>query len=187
MRDSLEAEIWTVMRTEQGNTVLLRSLQDDRVVPIYVGHLESQSILIGLGQITIGRPLTHDLLIAILKKTGYKLEKVVVSGIKNNTFLAELHVSGRDYPPDSPLILDARPSDAMGLAIRQKCPIFVNTAVLEETGINGETVLLENEICSRRRIIQQELRDAVAGEEYERAAELRDLLVFLDEEGTDEN
>ncbi|MDR2304895.1 MAG: bifunctional nuclease family protein [Treponema sp.] len=187
MNESLEAEIWTIIKTEQGNTVLLRPLQDDRVVPIYIGRLESQSILIGLGEFSIVRPVAHDLLISLLKKTGYKLEKVVVSDIKNNAFLAELHISGRDYPRDKPLILDARPSDAMGLAVRQKCPIFINAAVLDETGINGETVLMENEISSRRRIIRQELQEAVASEEYERAAELRDLLVFLDEEHTDEN
>ncbi|MDR1175965.1 MAG: bifunctional nuclease family protein [Treponema sp.] len=187
MKESLEAEIWTIMKTEQGNTVLLRPLQDDRVVPIYIGHLESQSILIGLGEVSVTRPLTHDLLINLLKKTGYKLEKVVISDMKNNTFLAELHISGGNYPRDKPLILDVRPSDAMGLAVRQKCPIFVNAAVLEETGIDGETVLMENEISSRRRIIRQELQEAVAGEEYERAAELRDLLVFLDEGHADGN
>jgi protein-arginine kinase activator protein McsA len=75
----------------------------------------------------------------------------------------------------------------MGLAVRQKCPIFINAAVLDETGINGETVLMENEISSKRRTIQQELQEAVADEEYERAAELRDLLVFLDEEHADGN
>jgi bifunctional DNase/RNase len=61
----VEAEIWTIARTEQGNAVLIRPIGSESAVPIFMGQLEAQSILIGLGSVPMPRPLTHDLFIKI--------------------------------------------------------------------------------------------------------------------------
>jgi bifunctional DNase/RNase len=64
----VEAEIWTVVRTDKGNAVLVKPIGSERAVPIFIGQLEAQSILIGLGSVPMPRPLSHDLFISVLEK-----------------------------------------------------------------------------------------------------------------------
>ncbi|MDR2759501.1 MAG: bifunctional nuclease family protein [Spirochaetaceae bacterium] len=199
MQKMIEVEIWTIIRTEQGNAVLLRPLQSELSVPIFIGISESQAILIGLGGMSFPRPLTHDLLIDLIHRVGLKLIRTEVYDIKDNTFLARLHLNGGGYPPDSPLILDSRPSDAIALALRCKCPIFVAQKVVTIAGVPvdifinapGENPAFpsegkfeerseSSEKNLRRLALQTELEGAVANEEYERAAKLRDALILLD-------
>ncbi|MDR2629338.1 MAG: bifunctional nuclease family protein [Spirochaetaceae bacterium] len=199
MRKMREVEIWTIMKTDQGNAVLLRPLGSDISVPIFIGPLESQAILIGLGGLVFPRPLTHDLLLDIIHRVGLELIRAEVHDIKENTFLARLFFAGNQYPPDKPLILDSRPSDALALALRCKCPMFVSERVVIKAGVPtdifinapGEDPAFPPEAGfdkkpeffekNRRRLaLQTELEDAVANEEYERAAKIRDALILLD-------
>ncbi|MDR3166590.1 MAG: bifunctional nuclease family protein [Treponema sp.] len=201
MQKMLEVEIWTIIRTDQGNAVLLRPLGSDISVPIFVGPLESQSILIGLSGMSFPRPLTHDLLLHVINRVGINLVRTEIYDIKENTFLARLYLEGNRYPPENPLVLDSRPSDAIALALRCKCPVFVAGKVVTNVGVpvdmfintSGEDSpfppgttsdsVKEPEISEkklRRLILQAELDTAVANEEYERAAEIRDALSLLD-------
>jgi bifunctional DNase/RNase len=200
MDNMLEAEIWTIARTIQGNAVLLRPLGSDTVVPIFIGQLETQSILLGLGDVKIKRPLTSDLLLETIRRLGCTLFRVEVHEIRNDTFYARLLLSGREYPEAKPLILDSRPSDAFALAVRCKCPVYVAPWVVEKAGVPAELLIEETSsigmaaetpldeedtgisVKARRRKLQTELEEAVAEENYERAAEIRDLMALLDEE-----
>jgi bifunctional DNase/RNase len=200
MDNMQEAEIWTIARTMQGNAVLLRPLGSDTVVPIFIGQLETQSILLGLGDVKIARPLTSDLFLETIRRLGYTLFRVEVHEIRNDTFYARLLLSGREYPETKPLILDSRPSDAFALATRCKCPVYVAPSVVEKTGIPVELIIEEtgsidtaagspsnskdinSSIRTKRRKLQAELEEVVAEENYERAAEIRDLITLLDEE-----
>ncbi len=127
----VEAEIWTVARTDQGNAVLVRPLGAEVAVPIFIGQLETQSILIGMGNVPMPRPLTHDLFISLLKDLHAELERIEITALKEGTFFAKLVL----LQNEKKLIIDARPSDAMGIAVRKKCPIFIAEAVVDEAGI----------------------------------------------------
>jgi bifunctional DNase/RNase len=201
----IEAEIWTIARTDQGNAVLLRPLGSAVSVPIFIGQFEAQSILIGYGDVVIPRPLTHALLLDVIRRTGMTLVRVDVHELRDTTFYARLVLYGREYSERKPLILDARPSDAFALAVRCKCPVFVAERIIDEVGIpvemlvdsamgktreqsGGEAAMSTpmephfTGIDTRREVLLAELEGAVAAEEYERAAEIRDILMLLNKE-----
>lgn len=127
----VEAEIWTVARTDQGNAVLVRPLGAEMAVPIFIGQLETQSILIGMGNVPMPRPLTHDLFLSLLKDLSAELERIEITSLKEGTFFAKLIL----LQNEKKIVIDARPSDAIGIAVRKKCPIFIAEAVVDEAGI----------------------------------------------------
>jgi bifunctional DNase/RNase len=184
MEKMLQAEIWTVAQTREGNVVLLRPLDSNIAIPVFVGQLEIQSILIGMEDIKLPRPLTHDLFLSLLESQGLKLDRVEIQEIKGNTFHACLVISN-GINADKPLMLDSRPSDALGLAARRKCPILVSQDIVKQTGITIDLfmdLLSEdkkagvNENQKRRNLLQRQLNEAVENEEYEKAAKIRDML-----------
>jgi bifunctional DNase/RNase len=186
MENMLQAEIWTVAQTNEGNVVLLRPLDKNIAIPVFVGQLEIQSILIGMEDISMPRPLTHDLFLSLLTSLGLTLDRVEIQELKGNTFHARLVISGGKYTVDKPLILDSRPSDALGLATRRKCPILVSPDIVKQTGISmnlfvdmlGENKKagVTNDNQEKRNRLQRQLNEAVEKEEYEEAAKIRDML-----------
>ena len=183
MSDLLEVEIWTLARVEDGNLVMLRPLDTDKVIPIFIGTLEAQSIMIGLDNLKVERPLTHDLFLNFAEQAGFSLFRAEVNSLKDKVFYARLYFTGPGYDRTSPLVIDARPSDALALAVRRrKCPVFVSREVMKKAGSPIDFVM-EEKAENFRTLLQQELDKAVAAEEYERAAELRDRLNGLDKDG----
>jgi bifunctional DNase/RNase len=197
MREMFSAEIWTIAQTSQGSAVLLRPRDLGIAVPIFIGQLEMQSILIGKEGVSLPRPLTHDLFLNILRSLKFALERVEVHELKNDTFHARLILTGGEFTEESPLIMDSRPSDAFALAVRNRCPILVASTVVEQAGIpldffidameeNADAELYVNAgsavspNAEKYRGLLEQLNRAVADEEYERAAELRDILKLLD-------
>jgi bifunctional DNase/RNase len=175
----LEAEIWTIARTEEGNVIFLRPLEGEEVIPIFIGPLEAQSIIVGLDNYRIERPLTHDLLLNLADETGLTLLRAEVYDIKDDVFYAHLLFSTPAGP--QPLILDCRPSDALALAVRRKCPVFVSPLVLEKAGSPMDSIM-EGKIESPLTLLRHELEEALVSEDYERAAEIRDKLSLLDKD-----
>jgi bifunctional DNase/RNase len=199
MYKMIEAEIWTIARTDQGNAVLLRPLGSNLSVPIFIGRFETQAILIGFGETAVPRPLTHDLLLNVVEHLGLELTRVEIHELRDGTFHARLILLGKDYSEKNPLVLDARPSDALALAVRRKCPVFISEEVVELAGVlidviinaaagspapegldPGNSTRMDQNV--RREALQMELEAAVEAEEYERAAEIRDMLALLDKE-----
>jgi bifunctional DNase/RNase len=186
MEKMLQAEIWTVAQTNEGNVVLLRPLGKNIAIPVFVGQLEIQSILIGMEDISMPRPLTHDLFLSLLTSLGLTLDRVEIQELKGNTFHARLVISGGKYAVDKPLILDSRPSDALGLATRRKCPILVSPDIVKQTGIAVDLFMdmlgdnkksgAANDNQEKRNRLQRQLNEAVEKEEYEEAAKIRDML-----------
>lgn len=178
----VEAEIWTVARTDKGNAVLVRPMGSERAVPIFIGQLEAQSILIGLGNVPMPRPLTHDLMISVFEKAGLTMEKVEITDLKQQTFYAQIILK----QGLKRLSIDARPSDALGMAARIKCPVLIAESVVEEAGIavnlisEGES---DAEFPSAKEIeknqLMTQLEKAVEEEDYEEAARLRDRIKGL--------
>ena len=124
----VEAEIWTVAHTEQGNAVLVKPLGSELAVPIFIGQLEAHSILIGLGGVPMPRPLTHDLLASVIADLEGELEKIVVHDLRDHTFYAKLVIrrSGKVVE------VDARPSDAIALGVAFDTPIYAEESVLQQ-------------------------------------------------------
>ena len=107
--------------------IILKDEEDKRSLPIWVGIFEANAIALELEKIATPRPMTHDLIKNILETVEARVTKVVVTDLKENTFYAVLHlqIGEREYTVDS------RPSDALALALRVDCPIFVDDEVLK--------------------------------------------------------
>ena len=110
--------------------VLLKEKFGDRTLPIWIGETEAVAIAITLEGIKPQRPLTHDLLKLILDSFNARIEKVIVTELKNDTYYAKIYVE-RD---GEIFALDARPSDSIALAMRSKSPIWVNDEIMEKSG-----------------------------------------------------
>ncbi len=161
----------------QANGVILKELHGDRTLPIIIGEYEAQSIALGLENIKPPRPITHDLTLSILQTLGAKLERIVVTELKNNTYYAVIHIRHEMELYE----VDSRPSDAIALAVRENIPIFVEEEVMEKGGYvpeeieqGAETKEGETTVSSRLEKLKKELQEAVEKEEYERAARIRD-------------
>jgi hypothetical protein len=108
--------------------VVLVDRETGRVLTIWVGQFEGGSITLGLEQTLTPRPLTHDLMASIITQLNAHVERIVITDLRENTFFAVIHVAidGTTYE------IDSRPSDAMALAVRMKCPVFVNSAIADK-------------------------------------------------------
>ncbi len=180
----VEAEIWTVARTEQGNAVLVRPVGADSAVPIFIGQLEAQSILIGMGNVPMPRPLTHDLFVTLFKKLAVTVEKIEITSLKEGTFFSRIILKYGEKE----IIVDARPSDALGIAARTKCPLYIDEHIVDEAGVQLSALseidppTHEEILESKLAILDRELERAIEHENYEEAAYLRDKIKKIKEE-----
>jgi hypothetical protein len=110
--------------------VVLQELDGERVLPIWIGRPEAESIAMQINGVRRERPLTHDLCQSLINGLGATLRRVQVTRVEDSTFYAEMHLARGG----SPVIVDARPSDAIAIALRLDAPIFVHEALL-----NGDT------------------------------------------------
>lgn len=108
----------------------------EQVLPIWIGHPEAMAILLGMQDAEAPRPLTHDLFINTLTELGYRIERVEITRLDSGTFFAELTLDG----PAGTIVIDARPSDSMALAVRTDCPVLVSEAVMDEASVIPEPV-----------------------------------------------
>jgi bifunctional DNase/RNase len=113
--------------------VILTDPQEKRFLPIWIGFSEADAILLALEKIPVPRPGTHDLLVNLIKTLGASLDRVVVHDIRENTFFAHLHLLVQGDL--EPIMIDARPSDGIALALRLGTPLFVSEAVLGQAAI----------------------------------------------------
>ena len=108
--------------------IVLRDREGQRVLPIWVGVFEANAIALQMENVQTPRPMTHDLLKNILEDLEAQVERIVVSGLKDNTFYAVIHLSSGSVTR----AVDARPSDAIALALRTKSPIYVEESVIRD-------------------------------------------------------
>ena len=111
-------------------------LEDERgrVLLIWIGILEAQSILFKMQNLYFPRPLTHDLMRNAFDELGVRVRQAVITAVRDNTFYAELHLSRGDEL----FVVDCRPSDAVAVALRADAPIFVNEAVMDTSSMSRE-------------------------------------------------
>ena len=109
--------------------VILKSEEDDQAIPIWIGLLEATSIAAALQNIQFDRPMTHDLFKNFLDAMQISVSKIEVCDLKDNTFYAKIHFDSRDKT----FSMDARPSDAIAIALRFKAPIYLDDKVIEKS------------------------------------------------------
>jgi uncharacterized protein len=117
--------------------VMLKDMQGERVLPIWVGIFEANAIALQIENIATPRPMTHDLLRNVIKDLDGTVDRVVVSDLKDNTFYAVIYLTVRGES----VAIDARPSDAIALALRTRSPILVEETVID----NARTVDLSSD------------------------------------------
>lgn len=114
--------------------VILREKDGHRLLPIWIGQPEAESIVMQMNQVKRERPMTHDLCQALIVALGGTLRRVTISGVKKNTYFAEMHLQNAD----GVLQVDARPSDSIAMALRLDAPIFVEETLLSELDDHAE-------------------------------------------------
>lgn len=126
----VEVKIGALIMDPNTNTpiVVLKGIESDTVLPIWVGAFEANAIALEIEKIVPQRPMTHDLLRNVIIECGLRASRVVVTDLLDNTFYASVELSDDN---DEPVTMDARPSDAIALALRLDCPIFVRQKVLD--------------------------------------------------------
>ncbi len=162
----------------QASGIILKEKSGERTLPIVIGEYEAQSIALGLEKIKPPRPITHDLTLNLLESCGVKLDSVHITELKNNTYYAVIRLSKSLKFWD----VDARPSDAIAMAVRSMIPIFVEEKVMDSGSyISGEEDKDANaksiySIADEIQNLKVDLQKAVDSEDYEKAAKLRDRI-----------
>lgn len=126
----IEVKVGALIMDPNSNTpiVVLKGVNEDAILPIWVGAYEANAIALEIEKIVPQRPMTHDLLRNIITEMGCQVDKISVTDLIDNTFYAVIEISDTQGNITS---LDARPSDAIALALRTDCPIFVAKKVLD--------------------------------------------------------
>lgn len=169
--------------------LILSEVGGDRRLTILIGQEPANSIAIELEAIRPNRPITHDLLKSVIEHLGARLVEVTITGLHEGTYYAVMKLD------NSPNEIDARPSDAIAVAVRFGAPIYILESVLEQAAnmvadddLTSGPEEAESESArplTRREQLENELEEAVNREDYEVAARIRDEIVRLDRAGTD--
>jgi len=148
-----------VSMLSQHRVVVLKEEEQDRYLPIWIGPFEADAITIGLQKVQMTRPLTHDLLSAIIDQMDASVSHIQVNDLRNDTFYAQIVVQQNGRTVE----IDSRPSDAIALAVRVDVPIYVAEEVMDKAGIvpSGE-------------------EDQLVGEDEEHLSAFRDFVDTLD-------
>ena len=131
--------------------VVLNDLDNRKALPIWIGSAEASAIIRCIEGLTAARPMTHDLLANIINKTGYTLEKVEINDIEKETYYATLFLISKS---GETLEIDARPSDAIAVAMRAEAPIFVTANVLMSGSVSTDSAKDEEEAQEFKNFIQ---------------------------------
>ena len=117
--------------------VVLHDKENRRALPIWIGSAEASSIIRKIENLSVTRPMTHDLIISIIEKVGYKISKVEINDVEKETYFATIFLENED---DGKIIeIDSRPSDAIAIAIRIDAPIYVTANVLSNGSVSTDS------------------------------------------------
>ena len=116
--------------------VVLHDKENRRALPIWIGSAEASSIIRKVENLSVSRPMTHDLIISMVEKTGYEISKVEINDVEKETYFATIFLKN---DKDEVLEIDSRPSDAIAIAIRVDAPIFVNAKVLSTGSVSTDS------------------------------------------------
>lgn len=160
-----------VSLTNYQRVVILKEKDSDRFLPIWIGPAEADAIAVRLQDVSVARPLTHDLLRKVIDDLGAQVDYVFVNDLSNDTFFAKVILKVGDRN----LEVDARPSDAIALAVRAEVPIFADESVLEKAGVR-----LDEEGQAIDGLTEPDQTKEASAEELEKLSPFRDAIEGLD-------
>ena len=192
MNDLIEIKIENIFyyKPLQGYALLIKSkTPDPRQMTLVIGHQEAQSIALSMEGLQLPRPNTHDLVNTVIRDLSPGLKSVVIYNLRNNTFYAKLQIERSQGLHE----IDCRPSDAIAVALRSSTPLFIKRWIFDKkaafVSLEESTVEEDTSIDDMKRFameaekkieLEKELEEAVKNENYEKAAEIRDILEAFD-------
>lgn len=153
----IEVKIRALMMDPNSGTpiIILKDVQSETMLPIWVGAYEANAIALEIEKIAPPRPMTHDLLRNLIVELGIQVERVVVTSLRDNTFFAVIEMRTGE---GNRMVLDSRPSDAIALALRADCPIYVDVEVIKAS---RNTVPAEAEGAEDTNVSEEEWPDVI--------------------------
>lgn len=138
--------------TRSGSPIVVLHDKDNRkALPIWIGSAEASAIIRKIENINVSRPMTHDLLIDVIKKTGFEVDRIEINDVDKETYFATIFIQNKE---GKMVEIDARPSDAIAVSIRVDAPIFVTANVLADGSISCDNSKDEEEAQEFRDFIQ---------------------------------
>jgi len=155
--------------------VLLKTMEGNKFLPIWIGHPEAAAILIKLQGTTLPRPMTHDLLTNLIGQFEAEIARITVTELKDSTFYAKLTL----LKDGAEIDIDSRPSDALALAVRTEAPIFASTELIVENAIE-----FEREVDDTEEIIEgfRDFLEQVTPEDFNTAEVMADEALYAERE-----
>ena len=155
--------------------VLLKTVEGNKFLPIWIGHPEAAAILIKLQGTTLPRPMTHDLLTNLIGQFEAEIARITVTELKDSTFYAKLTL----LKDGAEIDIDSRPSDALALAVRTEAPIFASTELIVENAIE-----FEREVDDTEEIIEgfRDFLEQVTPEDFNTAEVMADEALYAERE-----
>ena len=169
--DSIRVSLMNYQRV-----VILRVKDSDKYLPIWIGPSEADAIALKLQDVSVPRPLTHDLLRSVINTLGATVDHIVVSDLSNDTFFAKIVIQVNGDKVE----IDSRPSDALALVVRTQAPIFADDSVVEKAGVQmdmetGKPIIEEDETGGQRPLREEELKSLSAFQDFIGTLDLEDL------------
>ncbi len=136
--------------------VVLHDRDNRRALPIWIGSAEASAIIRKIENIPVTRPMTHDLIADVVEKTGYTINRIIINDVEEETYIAAIYLQKTDDKSEEPeeITIDARPSDAIAVAIRVDAPIYVTANVLAHGSVSCDSAKDEEEAQEFREFIQ---------------------------------
>ena len=139
--------------TRTGSPIVVLHDKDNRkALPIWIGSAEASAIIRKIENLSVTRPMTHDLIINIIEKTGYKLDKIEINDVEKDTYYATLFLENDN---GEIIEIDSRPSDAIAVAIRVDAPIFVTANVISNGSVSTDSAKDEAEAQEFKKFVQR--------------------------------
>lgn len=138
--------------TASGSPIIVLNDKDNRkALPIWIGSAEASAIIRKIENIKVLRPMTHDLIIDVIEKTGYNVDRVEINDVEKETYFSTIYLINEE---GKEVTIDSRPSDAIAVAIRVDAPIFVSAKVLADGSVSCDSEKDEAESQEFRNFIQ---------------------------------
>ena len=131
--------------------VVLHDKENRKALPIWIGSAEASAIIRKIENLTVSRPMTHDLIVNMIEKMGYELEKIEINDVEKETYYATLFLRDKEGNITE---IDSRPSDAIAIAIRVDAPIFVTTNVISNGSVSTDSAKDEEEAQEFKKFVQ---------------------------------
>lgn len=131
--------------------VVLHDKNNRKALPIWIGSAEASAIIRKIENLTVSRPMTHDLIIDIIQKTNHTLDRIEINDVEKETYYANIYLKNNS---GEEIVIDARPSDAIAVAIRIDAPIFISAKVLSSGSVSTDSAKDEEEAQEFKNFVQ---------------------------------